>query len=296
MSAASALAFAPTPAARSRRARASRLRPPLSRHDGPRRASWHRRLRSPRAAATSADDDRPPRGLGLCPYDTARAGGGPPRRRPPRGRLGRGRRGRRRVISPARARFPSLRARAALGAGAVPTSPRGPTTLAPSSYRPWTGEEVLTPVGVERLRLSPMGLGTWSWGQPVRVGGCGQIHGRTPATCSTAVAAEHQHLRHRGQLRHWKRFRRTFGGVARRISARVSPVALWPVVINIATKFAAYPWRITPNSVVQAARERRATGEKTPSSSVSCTGPPVITNLCRNARCGQASRSGVRRG
>ena len=259
MSAASALAFAPTPAALAPRARVASSRPPLSRHDGPRRANWHRRLRSPRAAAISADDDPTPRADSDSVHpDTARAGVS---RRDAVLRAGASvavAASASRVILPGSARASPASARAALGAGASPTSPpSGPTTLAPSSYRPWTGEEVLTPVGGGALELSPMGLGTWSWGNQFVWGYDESMDPELRDVFNRAVAAGINTFDTADSYG-------TGNGFDGRSEVllgeflRGCPDRAAASRVNIATKFAAYPWRITPNSVVQAARESAA--------------------------------------
>ena len=224
MSAASALAFAPTPRG-ARAARARRVLP--SPAVAPRRSSSRQLASSspfsPRGRHLRGRRSDPPRGLGLCPSRHRSRGREPPRRRPPRGRLGRGRRERLPRHPPRlRARFPSLRARGPRRRRfphESPLRPHHPRTLVVPSVDRRGGAH---PRGGWGAGAEPHGPRHVVVGQPVRVG-IRRIHGpRTPRRVQPRRRRGHQHLRHRGQLRHWKRFRRTFGGVARRISARVS--------------------------------------------------------------------------
>ena len=204
MSAASALAFAPTPAALAPRARDASSRPPLSRHDGPRRANWHRRLRSPRAAATAPRTTiRPPADSASVRPDTARAQREPPRRRPPRGRTVAVAASASRVILPGSARAApasARRPRRRRFPHESPSRPHHPRTLVVPSVDRRGGAH---PRGGWGAGGGPMGLGTWSWGNQLVWGSLrASVHGpRTPRRVQPRRRRGHQHLRHRGQLR-----------------------------------------------------------------------------------------------
>ena len=270
MSAAFAVASARTPAALAPRARVASSRPPPSPHDGrPRRANWHRldrrRLRrSPRAAATSADDDSDP--------SASSSASSSARVHPDAGRAGVSRRdavlragasvavaaSASRVILPGSALASPASARAPPGAGASPsTLPSAPATLTSSTYRPWTGREVLTPVAGGALELSPMGLGTWSWGNQFVWGYDESMDPELRDVFNRAVAAGINTFDTADSYG-------TGNGFDGRSEVllgeflRLCPDRDAASRVNIATKFAAYPWRITPGSVVQAARESAA--------------------------------------
>ena len=111
-------------------------------------------------------------------------------------------------------------------------------------------------MGGGALELSPMGLGTWSWGNQF-VWGYDDPWTPNSATCSTAPSPRASTP---STPRTVTALETVSTDVRRCCSANFCagvPIAPRPRV-NIATKFAAYPWRITPNSVVQAARESAA--------------------------------------
>jgi hypothetical protein len=113
--------------------------------------------------------------------------------------------------------------------------------------------EVLTPVGDGSISLSPMGIGTWSWGNQFVWGYDESMDPELARVFNEAVESginvfdtadsygTGNGLDGRSEV--------LIGQFLRQCpSAKVDGV-------NIATKFAAYPWRITPGSVVQAAKE-----------------------------------------
>jgi len=116
--------------------------------------------------------------------------------------------------------------------------------------------EVLTPVGDGSISLSPMGIGTWSWGNQFVWGYDESMDPELARVFNEAVESginvfdtadsygTGNGLDGRSEV--------LIGQFLRQCpSAKVDGV-------NIATKFAAYPWRVTPNSVVVAARESAA--------------------------------------
>ena len=265
---------APLRASAPRASRAPRVRArPAFPDDAPRLASWHRASRrrprsSPRATTGAASPTS--RGSGSdAPSDaspaneTARptrrsalvlgaaASGGlllPPGPGPAR-------------ASPASSRvtlaeLDKRRGDAAALAGPSP-SPQTPLprSIAPGTSK-FTGTESLTPVANGALTLSPMGLGTWSWGNQFVWQYEEENDPELRRVFDAAVAAGVNVFDTADSYG-------TGSGLDGRSEVLLGqflkqyPDREAAAKVNIATKFAAYPWRVTRGSVVKAARESR---------------------------------------
>jgi pyridoxine 4-dehydrogenase len=144
-----------------------------------------------------------------------------------------------------------------------------------SRYVAWSGSERNTVVGDGALSLSPMGVGTWSWGNqfvwgydesndPVlervfdRAVDAGVNLFDTADSYGTGNGLDGRSEVLLGEfLKRYpeksERFSSSSAGDAQRAEAlkRRSEV-------NIASKFAPYPWRVTPGSITNAAKESAA--------------------------------------
>ena len=153
--------------------------------------------------------------------------------------------------------------------GSASIVPDSAVSESKSRYAPWSGSERNTSVGDGALSLSPMGVGTWSWGNqfvwgydesndPVlesvfdRAVDAGINLFDTADSYGTGNGLDGRSEVLLGEF--LKRYpeRSARGDTNKRTNddavARQSRV-------NIASKFAPYPWRVTRGSVVKAARE-----------------------------------------
>lgn len=153
--------------------------------------------------------------------------------------------------------------------GSASIVPDSAVSESKSRYAPWSGSERNTSVGDGALSLSPMGVGTWSWGNqfvwgydesndPVlesvfdRAVDAGINLFDTADSYGTGNGLDGRSEVLLGEF--LKRYpeRSARGDTNERTNddavARQSRV-------NIASKFAPYPWRVTRGSVVKAARE-----------------------------------------
>jgi pyridoxine 4-dehydrogenase len=158
-------------------------------------------------------------------------------------------------------------------ASASPASSRA-TLAAPASqtafpekkapYVAWSGTETNTVVGDGALSISPMGVGTWSWGNQFVWGYDERFDPELEKVFDRAVDrgitlfdtadsyGTGNGLDGRSEVLLGEFLRR----YPQNTSLPRSEDALKRLSeVNIASKFAPYPWRITPRSVVRAARE-----------------------------------------
>ena len=134
----------------------------------------------------------------------------------------------------------------------------------------WSGSEENVVVGDGALSLSPMGVGTWSWGNQFVWGYDESDDPALETVFDRAVDAginlfdtadsygTGNGLDGRSEVllgeflsRYPERSARANGGSNGDLTAAVTRQSR----VNIASKFAPYPWRVTPGSVVRAARE-----------------------------------------
>jgi len=113
-------------------------------------------------------------------------------------------------------------------------------------------DTALTPVAGGALRLSPIGIGTWSWGNQFVWGYDDSMDPELQRVFNTAVAAGVNLFDTADSY-----------GTGNGLDGR-SEVLLGKFLrecpsdtagVQIATKFAPYPWRITPGAITAAARE-----------------------------------------
>jgi len=156
--------------------------------------------------------------------------------------------------------------------GSASIVPDSAVSESKSRYAPWSGSERNTSVGDGALSLSPMGVGTWSWGNqfvwgydesndPVlesvfdRAVDAGINLFDTADSYGTGNGLDGRSEVLLGEF--LKRYpeRSARGDTNKRTNddavARQSRV-------NIASKFAPYPWRVTPQSITNAAKESAA--------------------------------------
>lgn len=134
-----------------------------------------------------------------------------------------------------------------------------------SSYVEWSGSEQNTLVGNGSLSLSPMGVGTWSWGNQFVWGYDESIDPELEKVFDRAVDAginifdtadsygTGNGLDGRSEVL-LGQFLKKYP-VKSELKGSFEQKAQKQSSVNIASKFAPYPWRITPKSVVQAAKE-----------------------------------------
>ena len=151
------------------------------------------------------------------------------------------------------------------------TNRGGAAVSAANRYVPWSGAERNAVVGDGALSLSPMGVGTWSWGNqfvwgydyandPVletvfdRAVDAGINLFDTADSYGTGNGLDGRSEVLLGEfLARYPDRKNASSSVPMRETAETRNARASGV--NIASKFAPYPWRVTPGSVVNAARE-----------------------------------------
>jgi len=141
-----------------------------------------------------------------------------------------------------------------------------------SRYVPWSGSERNTVVGDGALSLSPMGVGTWSWGNqfvwgydesndPVlervfdRAVDAGINLFDTADSYGTGNGLDGRSEVLLGEfLKRYPEKSEAFSSSSSSSGGRQRALKLQSEV-NIASKFAPYPWRVTPGSITRAAKE-----------------------------------------
>ena len=154
---------------------------------------------------------------------------------------------------------------------AASTSTGSAASSQKSRYVPWSGSERNTVVGDGALSLSPMGVGTWSWGNqfvwgydesndPVlervfdRAVDAGINLFDTADSYGTGNGLDGRSEVLLGEF--LKRYPEKSEAFASSSSSGDRQRALKrQSEVNIASKFAPYPWRVTPGSITRAAKE-----------------------------------------